>query len=103
MGASMSSPHDELCRLTATEAVLRLKRREITPLDLIDAAADRIAKVEPDINALPILCLDRAHEHAKKLMRGEGREAEDEPGWLCGLPVAIKDLADVAGVRTTNG
>jgi len=36
-------------------------------------------------------------------MRGEGREAEAEPGWLCGLPVAIKDLADVAGVRTTYG
>ena len=36
-------------------------------------------------------------------MRGEGREAEGEPGWLAGLPVAIKDLADVAGVRTTYG
>ena len=39
----------------------------------------------------------------KRLMRGEGREAEDEPGWLGGLPVAIKDLTDVAGVRTTYG
>jgi amidase len=99
----MSSPHDELCRLTATEAVLRLKRREITPLDLIDAAARRIAEVEPAINALPTLCIDRARAHAEALMRGEGREAEAEPGWLCGLPVAIKDLADVAGVRTTYG
>jgi amidase len=103
MGAAMSSPHDELCRLTATEAVLRLKRREITPLDLIDAAVHRIAKVEPDINALPTLCIDRARAHAERLMRGDGREAEDEPGWLGGLPVAIKDLADVAGVRTTYG
>src|ERR1700743_3286593 len=99
----MSSPHDELCRLTATEAVLRLKRGEITPLDLIDAAARRIAEVEPDINALPTLCLDRARAHAERLMRGEGREAEAEPGWLGGLPVAIKDLTDVAGVRTTYG
>ena len=41
--------------------------------------------------------------HARRLMRGEGREAEGEPGWLGGLPVAIKDLADVAGVRTTYG
>jgi hypothetical protein len=41
------TPHDALCRLTATEAVLRLKRREITPLDLIAAAARRIAQVEP--------------------------------------------------------
>ena len=99
----MSSPHDELCRLTATEAVLRLKRREVTPLELIDAAARRIAEVEPAINALPTVCIDRARTHAERLMRGEGHEAEAEPGWLCGLPVAIKDLADVAGVRTTYG
>ena len=97
------SSHDELCRLTATEAVSRLKRREITPLDLIDAAAHRIAAVEPSINALPTLCLDRARDHAGKMMRGAGREAAAEPGWLAGLPVAIKDLADVAGVRTTYG
>jgi len=36
--------------------VARLKRGEITPLDLIDAAARRIAEVEPAINALPTLC-----------------------------------------------
>ena len=93
----------ELCRLTATEAVLALKRREITPLDLIDAAARRIADVEPAINALPTLCIERARAHAQRLMRREGCEAEAEPGWLAGLPVAIKDLADVAGVRTTYG
>src|SRR5262249_26466125 len=99
----MLRPHDELCRLTATEAVLRLERREITPLDLIDAAARRIAEVEPAINALPTLCIERARAHAERLMRGECRAAEAEPGWLAGLPVAIKDLADVAGVRTTYG
>jgi amidase len=99
----MSSLHDELCRLTATEAVRRLRRGEITPLDLIDAAERRILAVEPALNALPTLCLDRARAHARRLMRGEGREAEGEPGWLGGLPVAIKDLADVAFVRTTYG
>ena len=99
----MSHPSDELCRLTATEAVARLKRREITPLDLIEAAAQRIAVVEPAINALPTLCLERARARAERLMRREGCAAEAEPGWLAGLPVAIKDLADVAGVRTTYG
>ena len=98
-----SGAHDELIRLTATEAVARLKRGDVTPLDLIDAAERRIAEVEPAINALPTLCFDRARGHARRLMRGEGREAEGEPGWLGGLPVAIKDLADVAGVRTTYG
>ncbi|HEY7578148.1 MAG TPA: amidase family protein, partial [Acetobacteraceae bacterium] len=94
---------EELIRLTATEAVSRLRRREISPLELIDAAAARIAAVEPAVNALPTLCLDRARDHARRLMNGAGREAEDEAGWLGGLPVAIKDLTDVAGVRTTYG
>lgn len=93
----------DLIRLTAREAVRRLGKGELSPLDLIDAAERRIAACEPAINALPTLCLDRARDHAKRLMRGEGREAEGEPGWLGGLPVAIKDVNDVAGVRTTYG
>lgn len=94
---------EDLIRLTATEAVARLKRREISPLDLIEATAARIAAVEPAVNALPTLCLDRARDHAKRLMAGEGRDNAEQPGWLAGLPVTIKDLTDVAGVRTTYG
>jgi amidase len=93
----------ELWRLTAVEAVSLLKKREISPLDLVEASATRIAEVEPAVNALPTLCLDRARDHAKRLMAGQGREAADEAGWLAGLPVSIKDLTDVAGVRTTYG
>ncbi len=93
----------DLVRLTATEAVQLLRVGDISPLDLIDAAAERIALVEPAVNALPTLCLDRARDHARRLLAGHGREAEGEPGWLAGLPVSIKDLADVAGVRTTYG
>jgi amidase len=94
---------DELIRLSATEAAAKLKAREITPLDLIDAAEARIAVVDGDVNALPTLCLDRARDHARALMAGKRREAEGEAGWLGGIPVAIKDLAEVAGVRTTYG
>src|SRR5260221_5326991 len=94
---------DELIRLSAREAVAKLRAKEITPLELIDAAASRIAAIEPAVNALPTLCLERARDHAKRLMRGDGRAAEGEAGWLAGLPVAIKDLADVARVRTTYG
>ena len=75
---------DELIRLTATEAVSRLRGREISPLELIDAAAARIAAVEPAVNALPTLCLDRARDHAKRLMNGQRHDAESEPGWLAG-------------------
>jgi amidase len=93
----------DLIRLTAREAKRRLEAGEITPLDLLDAAEKRIAACEPALNALPTLCLERARGHAHRLMRGEGREARGEAGWLAGIPVAIKDLADVAGVRTTYG
>lgn len=96
-------PSDPLIRLTAREAVARLKAREISPLDLIDSAEQRIRACEPLLNALPTVCLDRARDHARRLMRGRGTEAAVEAGWLAGLPVAIKDLADVAGVRTTYG
>ena len=56
------------------------------------------------MNALPTLCLDRARDHAKRIMEGGAAcEAAGEAGWLAGLPVSIKDLTDVAGVRTTYG
>jgi amidase len=89
----------ELWRLSATEAVARLRKRELRPLDLIDAALARIAAVDKPVNALPILCPERARAAAKRL---EG-QTSDDPGWLAGLPIAIKDTADVAGVRTTYG
>jgi amidase len=94
---------DDLIRLTATEAVALLRQGDVSPLDLVEAAAARIAEVEPLVNALPTLCLDRARSHARRLMAGEGRELATAPGWLGGLPVTIKDLTDVAGVRTTYG
>ncbi|MBS0521245.1 MAG: amidase [Proteobacteria bacterium] len=94
---------DDLYRMTATEAVSRLRKREVSPLELVEASARRIAEIEPAVNALPTLCLDRARDHARRLMAGQASEAEGEAGWLAGLPVSIKDLTDVAGVRTTYG
>jgi len=88
-----------LIQQTATELKRRLQRREISPLDLIDALEQRIAAVDPAVNALPTLCLDRAREHAKRLQD----LTVEERGLLCGLPVAIKDLEPVAGVRSTWG
>ena len=94
---------DDVIRLSACEVVMRLQRKELTSLDLIDALEARIAAVDGAVNALPTLCFDRARSHARDLLAGRRREAEGEPGWLAGLPVAIKDLVDVAGVRTTYG
>ena len=93
---------DNLWTLTATAAVDLLKRGAVSPLELVEAAAERIADTDGTLNAMPTLCVDRARDHARRIM-SEGKDRERPPAWLAGLPVAIKDLNDVAGVRTTYG
>jgi amidase len=89
----------ELWRLSAIDAVDLLKKGEATPLDLIDSALARIAAVNPKVNALVTLCPERARDHAKRMMQAPPARR----GLLCGLPIAVKDLNEVAGVRTTFG
>ena len=91
----------DLIRHSARELVRLLKRREVSPLEAIDAALARIAKTEPAINALPTLCPERAKVYARRIAAGDGEP--DHPAWLAGLPIAVKDLTDVDGVRTTYG
>ena len=92
---------DELVRLSAREAAARLARREVSPLELIDAALARIEQTDGALNALPTLCAERAREHAARLM--ETPPGDVPPWYLHGLPIAVKDLTEVAGVRTTFG
>jgi amidase len=90
---------NELINARATDLVARLRKDEITPVDLLDALEARIAAVDPKINALPTLCFDRARDHARRLMQRPAAER----GLLAGMPVPIKDLTNVAGVRSTSG
>ena len=91
------SDSEDLIKLSARDAVQLLEIGEVTPLELIDAALARIAKVDGDVNALPTLCPERAREAAQNLPPAP----EDKRGWLGGLPVAIKDMMEVESVRTT--
>jgi amidase len=84
----------ELCKLTARDAVALLKKGEIAPDDLIDAALARIAQTSPAINAMVTVCEDRARAKAAEVSRDS---------LLAGLPLGIKDLNAVEGVRTTWG
>ena len=93
-------PSDQaLIRSTACAIVDQLNSGEVTPLDLLDALENRIAEIDSKTNALPILCFDRARAQAKALMQ----KPAGERGLLAGMPVPIKDLTNVAGVRTTQG
>ncbi len=89
----------ELFKSTANEIVSELRTGHISPLDCLDALEARIAAVDSKVNALPTLCFDRARAHAQALMK----KPLGERGVLLGLPVPIKDLNDVAGVRSTQG
>ncbi len=85
----------ELIQKSALEILKLLRRSEINALDLLDALETRIEDVDGQINALPTLCFDRARLYAKSV--------DPHKTILGGLPVAIKDLEDVSGVRTTYG
>ena len=85
---------DDLCMLTAVEAVALLRSGQVSSRELVDSALRRIEQVDPELNALPTVCAERALDRA-------GRASRDTT--LAGLPIAVKDLNDVAGVRTTYG
>ena len=84
---------------TIVELSLRLRRKEISPAELTRACLDRIEKLNPTLNAFITVTDESALAEARaaeiEIARGEWR------GPLHGIPIAIKDLIDTAGVRTT--
>src|SRR3954449_13304480 len=90
---------DALMQATACAVIDKLNSGEVTPLDLIDVLEQRIAEIDPQVNALPTLCFDRARTRAKALMK----KPAGERGLLAGMPIPIKDLINVEGVLTTQG
>jgi Asp-tRNA(Asn)/Glu-tRNA(Gln) amidotransferase A subunit family amidase len=76
-------------------------QRVLSPVEVMEVYLDRIARHNPGLNALVTLHADRAMEEARlaeqRLARGEVL------GRLAGLPFAVKDLEDVAGMVTTHG
>lgn len=84
----------ELCAHSARDVIALLRQGKITTADLIEASLARMDQVEPLVNAVVTRCADRARASS-------GAAQPQQP--LAGLPIGIKDLNDVAGVRTTYG
>lgn len=91
---------DELISLTASEAVSRLRAKEVSPLEMVEASITRIESVDDKINALPFHCFDQARAQAKSF---DVNVHVDNPKSLCGLPIAVKDYNDLGGAITTYG
>ena len=94
------SDQGSIALLSATELRRRVAAGELSPVELLDACLEQVDRHNGLINA--VVTLDpTAREQARELERRLA--AGEDPGLLCGLPVGIKDITPVAGVRTTYG
>ena len=93
---------DEMFSLSAAEMALRIRLRQLSPVEVVDAFLRRIDERNPALNAFVTLLHDQARERARESERA--LQSGVELGPLHGVPIAIKDLFDFkAGVRNTFG
>lgn len=93
-------PEESIALLPAAELARLVRARELSPVEVLDACLERVEALNPALNA--VVTLDpRAHDTARALERRIA--AGEEVGPLAGVPVGIKDVTQVGGVRTTFG
>ncbi|MFQ6027130.1 MAG: amidase [Dehalococcoidia bacterium] len=91
----------ELCYLSAGDLSRLVQRRELSPVEIIDAHLSRIEATEPVLNSFITLLPDQARQAARQ---AESQiQAGNYLGPLHGIPVGLKDLFNTGGVRTTSG
>lgn len=91
----------DLCYLTVSEASRRIAARKLSPLALTGALFDRIAEVDARLNSY--VRLMRASALAEARAADERARLGTRRGPLDGIPIAVKDLYDTAGVITAAG
>jgi len=92
---------DDICYEPIVRLAARIRAKEMSPTEVVQAHLDRIERLNPLVNAYLTVSADRALAAARRaedaLARGE------DVGPLHGVPVAVKDLFDTAGIATTCG
>ena len=93
--------NSNLTKLTISELAPMIQAREVSPVELTEAALEQVDRLQPTLNSFITVLHEQAREQAKEqeaaLMRGEYR------GPLHGIPIGIKDNIDTGGIRTTVG
>ena len=96
-----SQPPPELTQLALVDAMAMLRRKAVSPVELARAFLARIERWNPALNAFITVTAEQALQQARQaeteISRGHWR------GPLHGIPLALKDLIDTAGIRTTAG
>ena len=94
-------PNDALLDLTISDLAPRIEAREVSPVELTEAALARADRLQPKLNSFITLLHERAMERAREL------EAElaggKYRGPLHGIPIGIKDNIETRGIRSTVG
>ena len=88
----------ELTRMTADDLSHRIATREVSAVEVMEAALERIEAVNPRFNAIVAL-----RDRDALLAEARAADAEAPRGWLHGIPVAVKDLANARGLPTSMG
>jgi len=92
-----------LHELSALECATLVRQRTVSPVELVDAALDRVARIDSLVGAFVTVTDETARAEAKRAEQlVMTRDARELPP-LLGVPTAIKDLNQVAGVPTRFG
>src|SRR5688572_29949107 len=104
---SVSVPAEPLAQgadivfMPATELAARIRRKDVSAREVMQAHLAQIERVNPRVNAIVTLVADRAMADAARADEAMARGQSLGP--LHGLPIAHKDLVETAGIRTTRG
>jgi amidase len=93
-------PEESIALLPAAELARLVRARELSPVEVLDACLERVEALNPAINA--VVTLDPGARGAAVALERRIAKGE-EVGPLAGVPVGIKDVTQVGGVRTTFG
>ena len=92
---------DDLCYESTVSLARRIRAGEVSPLQAVDAYLERIERVDPRVHSYLHVAADHAVAAARRAE--QALAAGGELGPLHGVPVAVKDLFDTAGMPTTCG